>query len=157
MTPPILIVTLDAEWSLAPEAPAMLSLRGHGVRLAPHGPHALTQLALARPRLLVVEVLDVARHGLALAHIVRERPAFEQLPMIGITQDLDVEAQASLLLAGYDRLVASATRHRALVRTAEELMAAGSRVPGALEACGRVAARATRLALDHCAQVRTVS
>ncbi|MEB3329376.1 MAG: hypothetical protein VKQ33_09120 [Candidatus Sericytochromatia bacterium] len=157
MTSPILIVTLDAEWSLAPEAPAMLSLRGHRVRLAPHGPLALTQLAVARPQLLLVEVLDVARHGLALARIVRERPTFKQLPMIGITQDLAVQAQASLLLAGFDRLVAGSTRHRALVRTVEEVLTTGPREPGALEACGRAVASATRLALDHSAQVRTVS
>ncbi|MEB3222531.1 MAG: hypothetical protein VKS61_10675 [Candidatus Sericytochromatia bacterium] len=156
MNAPILIVTLDAEWSLAPEAPAMLGLRGHSVRVTPHGAVALTQLAVARPNLLVVEVLDIARHGTALARIVRERPAFAQLPMIGITQELGVRDQATLMLAGFDRLVSGGVCRQALVRAAEELMSQ-HRGPGVLEVCGRAAAWAAQHARDHCAQVRTVS
>ncbi|MEB3197780.1 MAG: hypothetical protein VKP62_11305 [Candidatus Sericytochromatia bacterium] len=97
-----LIISLDAEWSLAPGLSAHLAMAGHPVLRVPHGVAALVALATRRFDLLFVEVLDLARHGRALGRIVRERPAHRALPLVALTQDLPTNARLALLEAGFD-------------------------------------------------------
>lgn len=157
---PILVVTLDAEWSLAPEAPTLLGALGHPVAVAPHGPSCLVTLATCSPSIVVVEVLDLDRHGTAFARIVRDRPSFERLPLIALTQDVPLRTQAALLLAGYDRVLPSPVPAGALARAVVAQLQRPERVPGLLEAYGRAAAIAVGHAAHAAAQLaqaRTVS
>jgi CheY-like chemotaxis protein len=142
----ILYVSLDAEWRVAPQAAEQLTLAGHRVIIVPHGAEALIALATRPMDLLVVEVLDVVRHGGAFARIVRERPVFQSLPMIALTQELPLADQAGLLLAGYDQvLIPTHQRHTLNHLVSPWLRAEATPMMGLLQAWGA----ATREALSQ--------
>jgi hypothetical protein len=139
----ILIVTAGEGGPLAPELLGALTAAGHDVTIRPHGPEALVALASAAPDLVVAEVGDVRREGHAFAAIIRERPSFEDLPLVAVA-DVLLRDHAALLGAGFDRVVPVATADRAVPRACQDLVGTEARVPHVLEAVSRAAAIALR-------------
>lgn len=141
----ILVVTVVEDGPLAPELAGSLTAAGHAVTIRPHGPEALMWLATEAPDLVIAEIGDVRREGQAFAAIVRERPSFENLPLIAVA-DVMLRDHAALLGAGFDRVVPSAATERAMTRAIDDLFGSAGRVPSLLEAYARAAAIALRQA-----------
>lgn len=141
----ILVITCADGPAFVPALPSVLAALGHDVQVLPHGPEALIRLATAPPDLVVAEVNDLARNGAALARIIRERPSFEELPLIAVVGDVTLREQAGLLVAGFDRVATAHTADQVVPRAAADLFGAPYRVPSLLEAY----ARATAIALRH--------
>lgn len=136
----ILVITRADGPALVPELSARLAEQGHEVETMPHGPEALVRLATRPPDLIVAEVEDLARDGAAFARIVRERPSFEELPMIAVVGEVTLREQAALLVAGFDRVATALSADQAVPKAAADLFGAPYRVPSLLEAYARAAA-----------------
>lgn len=148
MTPAdITYIALDAEWRLAPHTAEALEMAGHHITVVAHGPEALIALATRKVEVVVVEVLDLNRHGAAFARIIRERPAFENLPMIALTQEIPLASQAGLLMAGYDQVLHAPDCGKYLVNALAPWLASQQRpIKGLLQACGEAFKKSYSLA-----------
>lgn len=135
----ILIVTPEPGVSLAPDLPDILREAGYHVEVVAHGPDALLSLATARPHLVVTEARDLRREGVAFAHIVRDRPAFAELPLLALVGDIGLRDHAALLVAGFDRVTPAATAALSVMHSAEALLCKHERVPSLREAFARMA------------------
>lgn len=140
----ILVVTRAEGPALVPALPAALADQGYEVETLPHGEEALIRLALDPPDLVVAEVSDLERDGAAFARILRERPSFEELPIIAVAEELTLREHAALLVAGFDRVSTAHTAAHAVPKAAADLFGAPYRVPSLLEAYARAAAIAFR-------------
>lgn len=116
---------------------------GHEVAVAAHGLDALEHLAAARPDLVILDVVDPERDGASLARIIRERPAFRQVPILAVVADTRRQDEVMLRAAGIDRFVFRPVSARELLRAVSALLGAGDRVPGLLEAYSAVQAMLT--------------
>ena len=140
----ILVVARADGPSLVPALPALLAEQGYAVDVVPHGDEAVLRLALDPPELVVAEVADLARDGAAFARIVRERPSFEELPLIAVVGEVTLRDHAALLVAGFDRVATALTADHVVPKAAADLFGAPYRVPSLLEAYARAAAIAFR-------------
>ena len=106
----------------------------YNVALANHGLDALGLLAAGRFDLVVVDVRSPERDGVALANIVRERPANDELSMIALVEDVTVAEHAAMRAAGIDRVLAMPSSLTVVRRAIEDTLRVPGRVPGLLEA-----------------------
>lgn len=146
----ILVITRADGPALVPDLPAVLADQGHEVEAIPHGLEALVRLAMTPPDLVVTEVADLARDGAAFAAIVRERPSFQDLPLIAVVDEVTLREHAALLVAGFDRVATAFTADHVVPRAAADLFGSPYRVPSLLEAYARAAA----IAFQHAAPER---
>ncbi len=146
----ILVITRADGSALVPELPGVLADQGHVVETIPHGVEALMRLAITPPDLVVTEVMDLARDGAAFARIVRERPSFQDLPLIAVVDEVTLRDHAALLVAGFDRVATARTADHVVPKAAADLFGSPFRVPSLLEAYARAAA----IAFQHSAPSR---
>lgn len=135
---PRLLLITHPDDELDPTLAAELASR-EGLETIPaeHGLDALFKLAQGGIDVVVVNVRHALQDGVVVAAIVRERPAYQELPIIVTAATLSCRDHQALRLAGVDHVLPLPCSPTVVRRCLDEALGGSGREPGLLERLAR--------------------
>jgi CheY-like chemotaxis protein len=135
---PRLLLITHPDDELDPALAAELAAReGLDTVPAEHGLDALFKLAQGGIDVVVVVVRHPIQDGVVLANIVRERPAYTNLPIIAAVGAISCSDHRAMRLAGVDHVLPLPCSPTVARRCLDEALSAPVREPGLLERLAR--------------------
>lgn len=105
----------------------LLELRGHRLIEAHDGPSGLAAAAAERPDLVLLDIQLPGMDGYTVAHILRDNPAFDAVPIIAVTSYAMNGDRVKVLAAGCDGYIEKPIDPDTFAAEVEAAAAAGRR------------------------------